>query len=176
MPATSLRSLLLGSSLLLALAAPAPVVAQVPLPLGSWVSFEWFLAPGPADGSGFTVGSAEQVRLRVTDAFVTGDAFDVFANGVLLFSTPSVPGGLSGATTGDAAWADPSLSKGEAILAPGAYLITIDVREAAAGFPAGEGFIRADRVVSAVPEPATVALVASGLAVVAAAARRRRTG
>ena len=169
-----------GAVFLLTVASPARLAAQVPLVRGGpWELFEWFLGPGmPVEGPGFSVSSpTDPIRVRVTDAGFTGDAFDVFVNGVL-FPTPSVPGGTNtGALTADAAWADPRLSKLAIDLDPGTYLITLAVREAASGFDFGEGFIRADvRQVTPgiVPEPGTVVLLVTGLAALGLVARRRR--
>jgi len=162
---------------LLALASPArPLAAQLPLAPATWSLFEWFLGVGPVEGSGFLLDATERMRVRVTDAGATGDAYDVFVNGVFRVGTPTVPGGtLTGAFDGAAAWAEPGLSKGEFFVDPGLYTITLAVREAGSGFDFGEGFIRADRapVVGVVPEPATVALLAGGLLAIGLTVRRR---
>jgi hypothetical protein len=165
-------------------AAPGRLRAQAPLAPGTWSLFEWFLGPGPAEGSGFLLDAAQRTRLRVTDDGITGDAFDVYVNGALAAATPSLPGGvLTGAFDGDAAWGTPGLSRAELFLAPGQYLITLVVREVGSGVAFGEGFVRADAAPppgptptptpGVVPEPSSVASLAGGLGALALAARRR---
>lgn len=179
---TRSRRLALGVAFAVAAITPAAAIAQQPLLFGSWSVFEWFLGIGPVEGDGFSVSSAtDRIRLRVTDAGFSGDAFDIFVNGSpFTGGTPTVTGGVdTGALTGSAAYADARLSKREMMLDPGQYIITMALRENASGFDYGEGFMRADRVrvdppPNVIPEPATVALVAAGLAGVAFAARRRR--
>ena len=178
------RCLVFGSAALLALASPARLAAQVPLvPGGPWQLFEWVLGLGPLDPSGFSLNAAQDVRVRLTDVGFTGDAFDILVSGPggpFLSSTPSVPGGINtGALTGDAAWADPRLSKTEFVLGPGNWLITLDVREAGSGFQYVDGYIRADLVqVGVIPEPSSVALLATGVAGLAGIRlrARRRSG
>ncbi|MEO5818684.1 MAG: PEP-CTERM sorting domain-containing protein [Gemmatimonadaceae bacterium] len=155
-------------AIILAISSPSRLVAQMPLTPGSWSFFEWFLGVGPVDGNGFSFTAGQLTRLRVTDDGVSGDAFDIFLNGALLFATPGVTGGVyTTAFDGDAAWAAPELSKGEIFLQPGQYTITLNVRDASSGFDYGEGFVRIDDVVSppvnTVPEPATAGLFALGL-------------
>ena len=154
--------------------------AQLPLVPGGWALFEWFLGPGPVDGAGFLLDATQRTRVRVTDAGITGDAFDVFVGGALAAATPSLPGGaLTGLFDGDAAWAEPALSKGEFFVNPGQYLITLAVREAGSGVAFGEGFIRADAaplppVPGVAPEPAPLALLGGGVTLLALLARNAR--
>lgn len=170
-------------AIVLAVSSPQRLAAQLPLTPGSWSFFEWFLGVGPVDGNGFSFTASQVTRLRVTDDGVSGDAFDVFLNGALLFGTPSVTGGIfTAAFDGDAAWAAPELSKGEIFLQPGQYTITIALREALSGFDYGEGWVRIDDApppVNPVPEPATSGLLAGGLfgiGVVRWRRARRRAG
>lgn len=83
----------------------------------------------PAPAWDFTI-SAATGTLIVTDAFLYGDAFDVFDGGALLFSTPSVPD--TGDGCGDnpvPCLADPNASHGSIVLGPGLHSITITPHE-----------------------------------------------
>jgi hypothetical protein len=169
---------LTGVAALLAAGDPARLAAQQPLALGSWSPFEWLDGIGAVDGGGFRVGATTQrIRLWVTDAGFTGDAFNVSVNGALRGATPSVLAGINtGALTGEAAWADPRLSKVELLLDPGQYTVTLATRELSPGLTFGTGFIRADLVPdlgTTVPEPSSAALIAGGLAGMALVLRRR---
>ena len=153
--------------------------AQQPLTLGSWLEFFYFDGINPVDGAGFTVLSpTNQLRVRVTDAGISGDRFQLFSGATLLFTTAVVSNGVdTGLFAGDQAWIDPSLSHGEIILGPGNYTFTVQVSATGSGFVDGSGFIRADIVPNnnVVPEPASILLTASGLLVLAFASRRRRS-
>jgi hypothetical protein len=174
--------LLAISILLLHVLYTRPLRGQTSLALGAWSSFGWFDGVGPLDdpAGGFSLSLPGSGRLRLTDAFETGDAFDVYVNGVLQLTTPSVVSGIdTRVADGEGAWGDTRLSQGSILLDPGAYQIDVRVREDA-GFGFGEAFVRADLVtVSAVPEPGTAMLTGSGLvglSALATVARRRRGG
>lgn len=157
------------------LALPASGAAQPPLAPGAWTLFEWFLGRGPVEGSGFLLDVSRRTRVRVTDAGVTGDAFDLFVDGAFRAATPSVPGGgtPTGLFDGDAAWAEPGLSHGTLFLDPGRYVITLAVRETAPGLDFGEGFLQADAaplpVPGIVPEPPPLGPLAGGVILLAPA-------
>jgi hypothetical protein len=104
------------------------------------------------------------VVFTIADGLLSGDYFDVFDHGVLIGSTPSVPFFGDCGLDPRVCVLDPSMSHASFVLPAGAHSITVRVHEAQI---LGEGFF----IVEAVPEPATVFLLGSGVALVA---RRRR--
>jgi len=113
--------------------------------------------------------------LIVTDAFLHGAAFDVYEGGNLILSTPSVTvdnvstcGPGSGFESDpNCAYADPLYSHGSVLLSAGLH--TIDIFARISGYGGGEGFVQA----TSVPEPTTLALLASGLGALLLRRRRR---
>ena len=192
MPQRPARAALCAAAVLLAaLAAPAHAT-DVALPGdGTWLEFDVdsFAAPSfgtgwidQADGSplsfSFTVAAGHTATLTVVDAGFAGDTFAVTDHGAALGATSAVP---AGTTDGDvvfdfdAALADPAYSRGTWTLGPGSYAIGGSLLQSVtmdgAPLDATEGGIR---LATSVPEPALPALLVAGLAVVGAAARRRK--
>jgi hypothetical protein len=167
----------LAAVTLAALLAPTGRAAAQPqdlFPDAGWFFFD-FAGTGPVanPADGFVLSLATPGTLRVVDFGVVGDVFTLALAGAAshtLTTSPILPGtdGLdSGVLDGDEAWADGRLSRGQLLLAPGDYTIAIAVSQTAAGTSGGVGLIS----VTSTPEPATLGLVAGGLA---ALVRRRR--
>lgn len=112
-------------------------------------------------------------HLVVTDAFLVGDRFEVFNSGTSLGLT-SLPTAGVGPCGDDPVpcLADPNFSSATFLLGAGSYSIAIDAVLSPWG--AGAAYFRAEQVQGAVPEPATWALVAGVIALVAGKRYRRR--
>ena len=136
---------------------------------GSPLSFLVTIAPG-------TVGT-----LTVVDAGFAGDTFRLTNYGSAFGQTSGVPqGSLADPTVidFDLALADPRFSSGVFTLAAGTYSLSGSLLQSvllAPGVPLDStyGGLRLD-ITSAVPEPATTALLAAGLALVGLRSRRLR--
>jgi hypothetical protein len=125
-----------------------------------WAVFFWDQGTGAFNSEGpLTFRSASPVVVKVTDAFLVGDRFEVYDNNVLLGATSRpVADGTNILGDADAAFANPKFSRGAFRLGAGSHSLTVKLIEAAPGFSAGAGFLRVDSV----PEPGALALAALG--------------
>jgi hypothetical protein len=175
----------------------ASCVAAIAAPITSGVFFEFgFSAPGvpatgcdPADPSGpfcipssgtltqfapappWTFLAASGATLTVTDAFFSGDRFQIFDFGASIGLT-SVPSGV--ADCGDdpvVCLATSGMSNGTFALGAGTHSITIVPSLSPDG--GGSAYFRVDGATAAVPEPTSLLLLLSGVALSVGAARRR---
>jgi len=122
----------------------------------------------------WTVTLATSGELHVTDAFVIGDQWDMFVDGVSIGITGSF--NLGGSVTSDpnVAFGGDDYSWLSFALAPGTYTITGTTFSSPVG--GGGSFIRVVTTDAVIPEPATWAMLIAGFGLVGAAARRRRSG
>jgi hypothetical protein len=103
---------------------------------------------------------AAGVNLKVTDAFLNGDVFDIFDFGVLIGSTSAVGTGGACGSDPEVCFADPLISSGIFALAAGSHSLTIT--PSASPFGAGAAYFRVDEA-KPVPESAsTVSILAFG--------------
>jgi hypothetical protein len=139
------------------------------VPGSGWERFSWNGGPGVFHNEGpFTFTSTAELNyLKVTDAFLDGDQFEVYDFGELILTTSEPTD--SGASIGDdfdGAFDDPRWSSGAVLLEPGPHSIEFFIIRVPDGFPSGGAAFE----VEAFPTPGTLALL--GLA--GLAGRRRR--
>lgn len=186
----SARRFFLGTAAALAFVLPATHGAQAATLVadGGWAGFtvDGNLPPyslawtADDDGSaGFdfsvvTIAAGFQLKLTVVDLGFSGDRYTVYDNGALLGTTgPAVNGDTSGAIefSADNALANSSFSRGVFTLGAGSHSITGVMSTSLQGLDASIGAVKLE--VSPVPEPATVASLLAGLALLGAVTRRR---
>jgi hypothetical protein len=186
----TLAALALASSLAGLTAAHATTVV---LPGdGSWRAFDvfvdvsgttaWFDDLYNNDGSvlsfSFTIGGGRTGVLTVVDAGFAGDRFAVTNNGVALGTTSAAVNNypVNVGIDFDAALLNPDYSRGVYMLGSGSYLVSGVLSTSALDttqtpIDATVGGLRL--TVSAVPEPATLASMLAGLALIGLTLRRR---
>jgi hypothetical protein len=130
---------------------------------------------GPDTSGIWAYASATPVTLTVTDLYVVSDAFDIYLDGGYLASTPLVPDWPAyAAAPFDPPWtADPDAALGSGVFSSGVFVLPAGAHfvsfldyhippVAVGGPPFSDGTI----AFKAVPEPATLSLLAlAGLAV-----------
>ncbi|MBM6577102.1 FxDxF family PEP-CTERM protein [Microvirga sp. SRT01] len=159
-----------AASLLFASALAAPASAVTLVQDSGW-QYMSFGDVGSQISPSFEFTVVGNATLKITDAFLSGDQFEVFLNGLSkgLTSTPVNDG--SSAVDYDIAFSSSSFSHGSYVLTSGNYVLTAAVTLS----PYGGGGGGVELISSgAVPEPATWAMMIGGMGVVGGAMRRRR--
>lgn len=176
-----MKNLLLASILALGVAGTA---AAGPVSTDTWYTFGFGTPPDSAvSGNSFVPGTNPSssladdppwtitltgpATLTVLDLFLSVDQFIAYDFGVALGTTSAPTSGGGAGSNITAALADSRYSRGFFLLGAGNHSITI---EHIAGQPGAGVF----EITNNVPEPASAALLAIGLAGLAAARRRKR--
>lgn len=142
-----------------------------PISIGSgWLALDWGIgSPAPASGNPYTFTTPpEGATLKVTDAYLAGDQFEVYRDAISLGQTPWVSTGGDWTDDPDVAYSNPVWSSGSWSL-PGGEAISINIYTITNPYDYGTGYLRVD----AVPEPGTVLLLAAGLLALATIRRGR---
>lgn len=163
---------LMIAALSLSLAAPVANAASLALD-GGWTSLN-FSTTSWDDNYTFTL--LNTAYLYVTDAYVSGDMFEVFSGGSSLGITSSVidNAGLHIAGDFDAAFASSDFSSAVFTLGAGSYNISGSMIQLADGFFGGSAGIQISST-NPVPVPAAGLLLLTALGGIAGLRRRKKT-
>ena len=111
-------------------------------------------------GNPITFTSTMPALFEITDAYQKGDTFDVYIDGALAFTTPSVATDPSGAVIDpNVAFADPTYSHASYPLTSGYHEINVGVNYSP--YQSGTAYLQV--LSDAAPEPAPVLFFGSGL-------------
>lgn len=134
------------------------ILAAMPLD-GSWTILDEYMDEGDFFSGSWMWTSANPVTFTITDLYVVTDEFEVYDNGVLVLTTPSLPdyselvppidAFLSPPWTNnpDTALAEPLFSKGIISFGPGSHEITIRDIDIPSSFADGTVAFKAELVV-----------------------------
>ncbi|WP_027948848.1 PEP-CTERM sorting domain-containing protein [Haliea salexigens] len=111
-------------------------------------------------GNSFTFDLLLPGLLKVTDAYLIGDIFDVFINSEFAFTTSTTGTGDTTANP-DVAFDSGYYSTGSTLLAAGSY--SVDILVNSSPFDSGAAYITVETQAAPVPAPATLLLFGAGL-------------
>lgn len=152
--------------------------AQTPLTNGSWTDFTFGGVGSGAESQPFTYTSADQFFITLLDGYQSGDQFQLLAGGSLLGTTTMPTLGATICETEIACLADNDFSRGTFLLGPGSYSFTVNT--ILSPYSEGGAFIGINvssvltNGMTTTPEPASIALLATGLLALSVVAVRRR--
>jgi hypothetical protein len=141
----------------------------IPLSIdGGWHTFDFGAVGTSWSPTNYTFSLSGPAVLIAVDAYLAGDRFEIFDNGLSLGST-SLPAGGGGniGNNFDLALTNPNFSSGQFLLAAGNHDISGTVLVSTGD--QGTGALRVDTV----PEPSSLLLMALGLVGAGFATRRR---
>lgn len=149
--------------------ASAPASAATLVLDGGWQPFS-FGDVGSSISPTFEFTLTKNALFKITDAFLNGDQFEVFINGASQgFTSVPVNDGTQAGSDYDLAYASPKFSHAGYALGAGTYSVTATVSLS----PYSGGGGAAELVSTAVPEPATWAMMIGGIGLVGGTLRRR---
>ena len=174
----SIRTVTLGVVMALAvLVTPSISLADAITVGDGWHQFSWKGGPNITQTeSAFTFSGA--VTVNVTDAFVSGDRFQLYDNGSLVGTTSQLNGTVPWTDNPDVAFAG-LFSKGSFALGAGSHSLVLKNIQIPFNLDSGAAFLRVvgndgGVGVASVPEPGTLALLGIGLTGLALNRVRRR--
>lgn len=109
----------------------------------------------------WTFAATAPVLVTVTDAFFSGNSFELFDSGTLVGATPSVDLGYSCGDDPALCALDPNFSHSTFLLGAGDHSLTIDALDSP--FGGGAAYFRIDAQTVAASEPSSIMLLALGL-------------
>ena len=150
------------------LAAPLPASAAVLVVDTGWQDDVLRAAGRPTDNSAWTFTIANGAHFSLTDCCNTGDIYTLSGDFSGFTTVGAGASDIRGTGSYGSSWLNPALGKFTKYFGAGTYTFSI-TGNGAGGIPAGLGL----RLDSAIPEPASWAMLIAGFGLVGMAQRRR---